>query len=110
MGAVLVHQEEVIAAAHNRVEETSDPTLHAEMICLQRAAACRDNWRLLDSSLYVTLEPCPMCAGAILLSRVGRVIYGTSSPLLGEGSARADDLMPLLDNLVQNKETIQLFS
>lgn len=84
VGAVLVHNGEVLAAEHNRVEETSDPTAHAEMLCLQRAAARRENWRLLQSALYVTLEPCPMCAGAILLSRVSTIIYGTSSPLLGK--------------------------
>lgn len=86
VGAVLVHEGQVIAAAHNRVEETSDPTAHAEMLCLQHAASHRGGWRLLDSSLYVTLEPCPMCAGAMLLSRIGSVIYGASSPLFGEQS------------------------
>ena len=81
---MLVHNGQVIAAEHNRVEENSDPTAHAEMLCLQHAAAQQGGWRLLQSSLYVTLEPCPMCAGAMLLSRVGTVIYGTNSPLLGE--------------------------
>ena len=83
VGAVLVHNGIVLAADHNRVEETSNPTAHAEMLCLQQAAANKENWRLLQSTLYVTLEPCPMCAGAMLLSRVGTLVYGTRSPLMG---------------------------
>lgn len=84
VGAVLVHEGRILAAEHNRVEETKNPTAHAEMLCLQRAASDIENWRLLKSSLYVTLEPCPMCAGALLLSRVGTLVYGTRSPLMGE--------------------------
>lgn len=84
VGAVLVHDGHILAADHNRVEQTSNPTAHAEMLCLQQAASQKENWRLLNSSLYVTLEPCPMCAGAMLLSRVGTLVYGTRSPLMGE--------------------------
>ncbi|KAK9804508.1 hypothetical protein WJX73_001558 [Symbiochloris irregularis] len=83
VGAVLVHEGRMLAAEHNRVEETRSPTAHAEMLCLQQAASDKENWRLLKSCLYVTLEPCPMCAGALLLSRVGTLVYGTRSPLMG---------------------------
>ncbi|GAQ87257.1 tRNA arginine adenosine deaminase [Klebsormidium nitens] len=83
VGAVLVLGDEVLAKAHNRVERGKDPTLHAEMICIREAAKKLKAWRLLDCTLYVTLEPCPMCAGAILQSRIKRLVWGAPNTLLG---------------------------
>ena len=77
IGAVIVHDGEVIAAARNERELRRDPTAHAEILALREAAARLDSWRLLDTVLYVTLEPCAMCAGAIVLARVPRVVYGS---------------------------------
>lgn len=76
VGAVLVHDGKVIARGFNQVELLKDATAHAEMICVTAGAAALDNWRLLDSVLYCTLEPCPMCAGAILLSRISTLVWG----------------------------------
>lgn len=83
VGAVVVHQDRVIAEAHNQREMLTDPTAHAEMIALTQAAEVLGSWRLLDCILYVTLEPCPMCAGAIVQARVPTVIYGTDDPKAG---------------------------
>jgi tRNA(adenine34) deaminase len=84
VGAVLVSGGgAVLAAARNRCELDADPTAHAEMLCIREAAARQHGWRLLDSTLYVTLEPCPMCAGAALQARVGSVVYGARNSLLG---------------------------
>lgn len=76
VGAVIVHEGRLVAAAHNQREQLHDPTAHAEMIAITQAAEAVGDWRLEGCSLYVTLEPCPMCAGAILQSRIPRVIYG----------------------------------
>ena len=76
VGAVLVHQDRVIARGHNQVEMLKDATAHAEMICMGAGAQALDNWRLLDTTLYSTLEPCVMCAGGMLLSRVKRLVWG----------------------------------
>lgn len=78
VGAIIVHDGHVIAAAHNQRETLNDPTAHAEMIALTQAATALESWRLEDCTLYVTLEPCPMCAGAIVQARVPRVVYGTT--------------------------------
>ncbi len=83
IGAVLVREGEVIAAAHNERELRQDPTAHAETIALREAAAASGSWRVLETVLYVTLEPCAMCAGAIVLARVPRVVYGASDPKAG---------------------------
>ena len=83
VGAVIVHQERVIAAAHNQRELLRDPTAHAEMIAITQAAEARQSWRLDDCTLYVTLEPCPMCAGAILHARIPTVVYGAADPKAG---------------------------
>ena len=80
IGAVVVRDERVIASAHNQREQLRDPTAHAEMIAITQAAEAVGDWRLTDCSLYVTLEPCPMCAGAIVLARLPLVIYGTDDP------------------------------
>jgi len=83
IGAVLVREGEVIAAAHNERELRQDPTAHAEIIALRQAAEAIGSWRVLDTVVYVTLEPCAMCAGAIVLARVARVVYGASDPKAG---------------------------
>ncbi len=83
IGAVLVRDGEVLAAAHNERELRQDPTAHAEMIALREAARVLGSWRVLDAVLYVTLEPCAMCAGAVVLARVARVVYGASDPKAG---------------------------
>ena len=76
VGCVVVHDERVIGRGHNRRELDQDPTAHAEMLALREAARTLGSWRLLDTTVYVTLEPCPMCAGALINSRVSTVVYG----------------------------------
>jgi len=83
VGAVIVHQERVIASAHNQRQQLHDPTAHAEMIAITQAAEALHSWRLEDCTLYVTLEPCPMCAGAILQARIPVVVYGAADPKAG---------------------------
>ncbi len=83
IGAVVVRNGEVIARRHNERERTGDPTAHAEVLALRDAAAVVGHWRLLDCTLYVTLEPCVMCAGALVNSRVERVVYGATDPKAG---------------------------
>ena len=83
IGAVLVVDGEVIAAAHNMRETWQDPTAHAEVMVLREAAAKLGRWRVHDATLYVTLEPCLMCAGAMVLARVGRLVYGCRDPKAG---------------------------
>ncbi len=80
VGAVVVHQERVIAEACNQREALNDPTAHAEMIAITQAAEAIGGWRLLDCTMYVTLEPCAMCAGAIVQARMPFVVYGTPDP------------------------------
>lgn len=83
IGAVLVIKGEVIAAAHNMREAWQDPTAHAESIVLRQASATLGRWRLSDAAVYVTLEPCLMCAGAMVLARVNRLVYGCRDPKAG---------------------------
>ena len=83
IGAVVVRGGEVVATGHNERELRQDPSAHAEIIALREAARVAGSWRVLDAVLYVTLEPCPMCAGAIVLARVPRVVYGASDPKAG---------------------------
>jgi tRNA(adenine34) deaminase len=83
VGAVLVKDGRVLGRAHNQVEALRDATAHAEMIAITQAAEALENWRLEGVDLYVTLEPCAMCAGAMVLSRVGRIIYGADDPIAG---------------------------
>ena len=80
VGAVVVHEERVIAQAHNQRETLNDPTAHAEMIAITQAAEALGSWRLTNCTLYVTLEPCPMCAGAIGQARLPTVIFGAADP------------------------------
>ena len=83
IGAVVVRQERVIASAHNQREQLHDPTAHAEMIAITQAAEYLHSWRLDGCTLYVTLEPCPMCAGAILQARIPMLVYGAADPKAG---------------------------
>jgi tRNA(adenine34) deaminase len=83
IGTVVVRGGELLAAAHNERELREDPTAHAEILALREAARVVGSWRLLDAILYVTLEPCAMCAGAVVLARVSRVVYGASDPKAG---------------------------
>jgi tRNA(adenine34) deaminase len=83
IGAVILRGGQVIAAAHNQREQLRDPTAHAEMIAITQAAGVLGDWRLEGCTLYVTLEPCPMCAGAIVLARIPRVVYGAADPKAG---------------------------
>jgi len=83
IGAVIVRDGEVIASAHNERELRQDPTAHAEILALREAARAVGSWRVLETVLYVSLEPCAMCAGAIVLSRLPRVVYGAADPKAG---------------------------
>jgi tRNA(adenine34) deaminase len=92
IGAVAVHGGEVIGAGHNEREVRQDPTAHAELIALREAARAVGGWRVLETVLYVTLEPCAMCAGAIVLARVPRVVYGARDPKAGAAGSVLDVL------------------
>jgi tRNA(adenine34) deaminase len=102
VGAVIVSKGEVIAAAHNTVETSRDATAHAEILAITQAAAHLDNWRLNECSLYVTKEPCPMCAGATILSRLKRVVFALGDPKMGcLGGAAAIHALPRLNHRVE---------
>lgn len=100
IGCIVVHHDpnggddRVIGAAHNQREQLRDPTAHAEMLAITQAAQALGNWRLDGCTLYVTLEPCPMCAGAIVLARIPRVVYGAADPKAGAAAT----LYRLLDD------------
>jgi len=83
IGAVIVYKNQIIAKAYNQRQQLNDPTAHAEIIALTQAAAFVQNWRLNDCAMYVTLEPCPMCAGALVLARLDRLVYGCDDPKSG---------------------------
>ena len=83
IGAVIVHNERIIGEGYNQRETLNDPTAHAEMIAITQAAQALASWRLENCLLYVTLEPCPMCAGAMVLARVPLVVYGAADPKAG---------------------------
>ena len=83
VGAALFHGDSLLWADHNRREQNRDPTAHAEMLCLRHGAERLGDWRLNDCILYVTLEPCPMCAGAIVMSRIGKCVFGAYDPEKG---------------------------
>ena len=83
IGAVIVYKNQIIAKAYNQREQLKDPTAHAEIIALTQAAAAMESWRLNGCTMYVTLEPCPMCAGALVLARVDRLVYGCDDPKAG---------------------------
>lgn len=92
VGAVIAHEGEVIATGRNERELRGDPTAHAEILALREASERIGGWRLLDTVLYVTLEPCAMCAGAIVLARVPRVVYATTDPKAGAAGSVFDVL------------------
>jgi tRNA(adenine34) deaminase len=94
VGAVIVRRGELVAESHNLTLTLADPTAHAEVVALRRAALRLGDWRLLETTLYVTLEPCAMCSGAIVLGRVPRVVYGATDPKAGMGGT--------LGNLLQD--------
>jgi tRNA(adenine34) deaminase len=83
IGAVVVREDDVLSTAHNERELRNDPTAHAEVLALRAASEALGTWRLDDCTLYVTLEPCPMCAGALVLARVKRLVYGPQDPKAG---------------------------
>ena len=83
IGAVIVHKDQIIGKAYNQREQLADPTAHAEIIALTQAAAFLESWRLGGCTIYVTLEPCPMCAGALVLARMDRLVYGCDDPKTG---------------------------
>jgi tRNA(adenine34) deaminase len=83
VGAIILHRNRVIAAAHNQREQLHDPTAHAEMIAITQAAESLQSWRLEECTLYVTLEPCPMCAGAIVQGRIPTIVFGAADPKAG---------------------------
>jgi tRNA(adenine34) deaminase len=92
IGAAVVSRGELVAAAGNERELRADPTAHAEVLALRAAAADVGGWRIPDSTLYVTLEPCAMCAGAIVLARIERVVYGAEDPKAGAAGSVLDIL------------------
>lgn len=83
VGAVVVHDGRVIGRGHNQIERLQDPTAHAEIVAITAAASALGSWRLLDTVLYVTVEPCVMCAGAAVLARIPRVVFGIRDPKFG---------------------------
>jgi tRNA(adenine34) deaminase len=95
VGAVVVRAGEVVAAGHNLTHTLNDPSAHAEMVAIRRAAQATGHWRLLDCTLYVTLEPCAMCSGAIVLARIPRLVFGAWDPKAG--------MCGSLENLVQDR-------
>ena len=101
VGAIIIHDFRVIAAAFNQREMLRDPTAHAEMIAITQAGEALDSWRLENCTLYVTLEPCPMCAGAILQARIPHVVYGASDPKAGA----VESLFQLLSDSRLNHQT-----
>jgi tRNA(adenine34) deaminase len=94
IGAVIEVGGEIVGAAHNAVERARDPTAHAELLAITQAAAKRGDWRLEDATLYVTKEPCPMCSGAMIMSRMRRVCYAVPDPKMGclGGATNLNDL------------------
>ena len=94
VGAVLVQEEKILAEGHNLTATAPDPTAHAEVVVLRAAARRRGDWRLTDTTLYTTLEPCALCAGAVVLARVSRLVYGASDPKAGMAGS--------LENLLQD--------
>lgn len=101
VGAIVVHGGRVIGGAWNQREQLKDPTAHAEMVAITQAANALGSWRLIDCTLYVTLEPCPMCAGAILQARIPRLVYGAWDPKAGA----VDSLFRLLNDPRLNHQT-----
>lgn len=102
IGAVIVRDGEVIASAHNRTASANDPTAHAEMLAITQAAGTLNDWRLNECTLYVTKEPCPMCSGASVMARLGRVVFAWGDPKMGcLGGAFPVHELPKLNHRVQ---------
>jgi tRNA(adenine34) deaminase len=95
VGAVLTKDDEIVVEGHNLTVTSNDPTAHAEVVVIREAAQTLSDWRLTECTLYVTLEPCAMCAGALVLSRLGRLVFGASDPKAGMAGS--------LGNLVQDE-------
>ena len=91
-GAVVVKDGEILGKAHNQTEQLNDPTAHAEVLAITQAAAALGNWRLTGATLYVTKEPCPMCAGAIVLARIKKVVWGVDDPKRGGAKSKFEIL------------------
>ena len=101
VGAVVVHDGKIVSARHNERETTNDPTAHAEVLAIRDAAALLGRWRLNDCTLFVTLEPCPMCAGALWAARFGKVVFAAADPLAGAmGTAYSIGADPRLNHEV----------
>lgn len=100
VGAVIIRNDVELARAHNLREQTNDPTAHAELIAIREASRKIGDWRLIDTTLYVTLEPCPMCAGAIILARIPRLVFAAPDPKSGA----AGTLFNLLQNSCLNHQ------
>lgn len=90
VGAVIAYEGKIIARAHNQIKLLKDPTAHAEMIAITQAAAHLGNERLIDTTIYATMEPCPMCAGAMVLARVKKLVYGADDPKAGASGSVVD--------------------
>ena len=103
VGAVIVRHGRIIAAAHNQRETLKDPTAHAEIIAMTQAATAIGNWRLDDCTLFVTLEPCPMCAGAIVQARIPHVVFGATDP---KGGAVQSLITLLADPRLNHRATV----
>ncbi len=105
IGAIIVHKGEIIGRGHNKRESLSDPLAHAEIFAIKEASKNLKNWRLMDCTLYVTVEPCPMCAGAIINSRIDRIVIGARDPKMG----CCGSVINLLDNPKFNHRPIVEF-
>ena len=90
VGALIVRQGQILAAAHNQREQLQDATAHAEMLVIRQACAVLGGWRLSAATIYVTLEPCPMCAGALVQARIERLVYGAADPKAGSAGSLYD--------------------
>ena len=102
VGAVVVRGDEVVARGHNLTHTLQDPSAHAEMVAMRRAAQATGHWRLLDCTLYVTLEPCSMCSGAIVLARIPRLVFAAHDPKAGMSGSLANLVQhPRLNHRVQ---------
>jgi len=116
VGAVVVRGEEILAYAHNERETTQDPTAHAELLALRRAAARAGSWRLTGCTLYTTLEPCLMCAGALHAARISRLVYAAPDPKAGAAGTlyelpadtRLNHTYPYTDGILQSEATVLL--
>lgn len=109
IGAVIVYQGNIIGSAHNQVESQKDPTAHAEILAITQAARAIGDWRLTEAEMYVTKEPCPMCSGASIMSRLKRVIFALNDPKMGclGGSYPVHDLAGLNHRLEITKGVLE---